>query len=186
MIDEKAAPLRNNTSLIQKIIENHPNGEPEFRHRFGGGLRYLAGRDCPSSGDDCFEVTVRASLKAIRQGAVTRDEDVSLLVRRELLKAVAQFPQDAPLTRHTEMSELLSSPDSISWLEMFTPLQREVLTRFYLQGQDTAAICRDLPVDGEHVSFIRASAKTALQPHRARTSNAKNSASSADSSVISS
>jgi hypothetical protein len=182
MIDERHARFRNNQSLIQEIIENHSNGEAEFRRRFGRGLRYLAERYCPVSGGACFEKTVRASLDAIGQGAVARDEDIAMLIRQELHIAVAQFPRDVPLRSHTPMIESSSTPDSISWLEMFTPLQRDVLKRFYLKRQDIATICSALPVNAEQINFIRLYARTALKPIIARTAIANKSAASADSS----
>jgi hypothetical protein len=166
-----AVPLRPN--LIERISGGHQDGETLFLKTFGRGLRFLARRHCEHNAEECFKEAVSASVRAIQRGAVSRDEEIPALILKEFKQTVFHFSKRGP-GKHAAIPKLLvCDPDKIADLQVrlnvFGPLHREVLVRFYVKGEHISTICRDLKMKPEQLDFLRAAARMALRVGLLRT-----------------
>jgi hypothetical protein len=128
--------------------------------KFERGLKYLINRTCPAYVEECFGSTIDAAISAIRTGRVLTDDDLRCFLRqtvRELAGTNAQILEKIPAVHPQVISALRQQ------LTIFTPLQREVLSRYYVNREFPASICEALGLDIEHFYCIRNAAKEALR-----------------------
>jgi hypothetical protein len=163
---QNAVPVRPNV-IIEGIRDGHQDGETLLRKTFGRGLRFLARRSCEHNAEECFNAAMSATVRAIQKGAVSSDEEIPTLILKELKRMVFRFSRRGPGQRAAIPELLVCDPDKVAdvqlRLNVFGPLHREVLVRFYVKGEHIPTICVDLNMEPEQVDFLRAAARMAVR-----------------------
>ena len=157
LLSTSSAPVTSETceSIVNLILAGDPNGEELLYSHFVRGLRYLAAKHCPEYAEDRVQDTLMIVARQIREGklqiAAALPGYLTTVVKRtawtkkietervgadeNIFTAVVETRPDnrhnpEQLLQIKERSEILREG-----LESLKPQEREILMRFYLQGE---------------------------------------------------
>lgn len=159
------------TDLVRRIAAGEEQAEAELVERCGGALRFLARRFTRGEADaeDLYQETLMLALEKIRHREVREPERLggflralakNLSIQRyrrrsyEVEQPSAELP-DAPDERQPSPLGGLLHREKVRVTrrvldELRTPRDRDVLFRYYIAEEDSARICADLGLDGDH------------------------------------
>ena len=159
--ENAAIPSEQIVSLIQ---QGNPQGEELLYTTFARGLRYLATRHCPAYAEDCVQDTILAVICQIRAGQLQTPAALpgylNIVLKRtawtkklqsERLEANPEVFSGVIATRSDDREnpqQRLEVQERVQILRdvlsTLKPQEREILTRFYLQGQKPEQICEEM------------------------------------------
>lgn len=161
--------------LVGRIVAGEAAAETELVERCGKTLRFLARRHTRSEADaeDLYQETLLVALEKIRRGEVREPERLAAFLRavvknlsiqryRRRQYAVERPAEELPETPAAEDVRPEAAPlDALLQrerlhhtrrllAELTVPRDREVLFRYYVAEEESARICADLGLDGDH------------------------------------
>ncbi|HKC26065.1 MAG TPA: sigma-70 family RNA polymerase sigma factor [Thermoanaerobaculia bacterium] len=159
--------------LVRRILRGDPQAEEELieRHRRGvAAALWSAGPDA-SVADDLYQETFRIALEKIRRGQLRDPSRLSgflaslarnLVIehfRRTAWLRVSSVPDEEPADPEPNPLDDLLRLERAEMvrrvlLEMTSERDRELLSRFYIEGEEKDAICRDLGLTGLHFNRV--------------------------------
>jgi RNA polymerase sigma-70 factor (ECF subfamily) len=165
---EAAPDAATDASIVARVAEGDLAAEDAFVRKYQRGVRVLVRRHCRPNdpiAEDLVQDVLTRVLERLRAGAIRDASALPSYVQATVAHATsAEFRS----RRSIEASETLDqiagddAPEaqlSASQLRQLVatllerlpvPRDREVLSRFYLQEQDKADVCRALGIDSEH------------------------------------
>lgn len=161
--------------LVRRIIKGDEQAEAELIQRYCRGMRVIIDQiiDDPSYAEDLAQETLIKALDKIRAGAVAEPERVSGYIRGiakqmawdHLKKSqVRQFisVDEVVLTsdkNQDPLEELLRTEEANTVRRVIGKLScerdRQILTRFYILGEDKESICADLRLDSTYFKGVK-------------------------------
>jgi RNA polymerase sigma-70 factor, ECF subfamily len=169
--------------MVELIQQGNPHGEELLYNTFARGLRYLATRHCPVYAEDCVQDTLLAVIGQIRAGQLQTPAALpgylNIVLKRtawnkkqqsERLDAnpevfasvIATRADDRDNPQHVlevqERAQMLR--EGLSELK---PPEREILTRFYLQGQTPEQICEEMELTETQFRLNKSRSKRKLE-----------------------
>lgn len=166
-------------ALVEKIQDGDPGAMEELYHRFGRGIRYCFYRHLgPQDLDDKVHDTFVIVVQAIQRGEL-RDPDrlmgfVRTVVRRQVAAHIEHAvharrdetpiePATPVVDRTTTAEEQLICEEQIDvmlrTLQTMPARDRELLTRFYLDGQSQEQICAEMGLTSTQFRLFKSRAK---------------------------
>ena len=167
------------SELVDRIHDGDPAAMEELYHRFGRGIRYSFYRHLgPQDLDDKVHDTFVIVVQAIQKGELRDPERLMGFVRTVVRRQVAAHIEHAVHARRDEtpIEPATPVPDRTSTAEeqmicdeqisvMLTTLRtmpardRELLTRFYLEGQTQEQICSEMGLTSTQFRLFKSRAK---------------------------
>jgi RNA polymerase sigma factor (sigma-70 family) len=165
--------------LVEKIRSDDPAGMEELYRLFSRGIRfYLCRQLGPQELDDRVHDTFLIVVQAIRRGELREPERlmgfVRTVVRRQVAahidKAVQARKEQAELQCGSRISDGRKNPEEYAIdqqrgeimarvLRSMLRRDREILTRFYLQGESQERICGDMNLTETQFRLLKSRAK---------------------------
>lgn len=172
-------PLVDWSALVDKIRAGNQDGMEELYNLFAKGIRYYFYRQLGSQDlEDKIHDTFLIVVQAIRRGDLREPERlmgfVRTIVRRQVAshidRAVTIRREETSLEPTTPLPDRKESPEesAISGQEMeivtrtlrgLSTRDREILTRFYLQEQTQAQICKEMKLTDTQFRLLKSRAK---------------------------
>lgn len=172
-------PLVDWSALVDKIRAGNQDGMEELYNLFAKGIRFYFYRQLGSQDlEDKIHDTFLIVVQAIRRGDLREPERLMGFVRTIVRRQVASHIDRAVTTRREETSlepttplpDRKESPEesAISGQEMeivtrtlrgLSTRDREILTRFYLQEQTQAQICKEMKLTDTQFRLLKSRAK---------------------------
>jgi RNA polymerase sigma-70 factor, ECF subfamily len=180
-------PMTDNAVICEQIVTwiqgGNPQGEELLYNTFARGLRYLATRHCPAYAEDCVQDTLIAVICQIRAGQLQTSAALpgylNIVLKRtawnkklqsERLDANPEVFSGVIATRsdnrenpqqRLEVQERAQILREI--LGTLKPQEREILTRFYLQGQKPEQICQEMQLTETQFRLNKSRSKKKLE-----------------------
>lgn len=150
--------------LIQAIQNDHSNAELLFRNRFERAIRVLAKRRIGCDFEVYAEAVIAATIHAIRDSIIKRDQDLPNLIRQELDALLSALMPDSFCAERSTDPAQAKEPihDTLARLLRCSTKEREVLRLFYVAGEDEITICRTQDISLNRFRSLRASVKRAV------------------------
>ncbi len=172
-----------NDFIVSLISARDPRGAELLYQSYSRGLLYLAARHCPEYAEDCRHDTVVTSVRQIQEGRlntpVALPGYLSALVKRIAFKKNTESKKrsgdgetfDALVkSRADERADPEPSFEAgerarfmQQGLQRLKLEQREILARFYLQGEKPEQICQAMQLSATHFRLQKSHAKQILQ-----------------------
>jgi RNA polymerase sigma-70 factor (ECF subfamily) len=159
--------------LALRIQAGERAAEDELVQRYSSGVAIIVRRIVrdPSSTDDLCQEAFRLVLEKLRRGELREPEKLSGFIcnlARNLAIEHVRRPQRTQTLEEPGLSVADPTPDQLSSLieqekvravrqvleEMTAPRDREILRRFYLQGEDKESLCAELGLSGLHFNRV--------------------------------
>ena len=174
MADANSLAKRSEAELVASIVSGEPGADDELVRRYSRGVSLVL-RHAASDrfvAEDLFQETFRICLDKLRRGDLREAERLSgfiCSVARNLV--ISHFRHSARTAKSAaiELPESLAdaSPDQLSVmlenekakiarqvLEELNSRDRELLRRFYVDGEDKEQICTDLGLSSLHFNRV--------------------------------
>lgn len=136
-----------------------PSAPAELERLCGQGLGFLLKRQCgPGVTDEHVRQFLAGIAAAMTKGEARCAGDVIRLLREEVERLTAQG-----LTRSSEPTESDVRRILLS-LKGFSAREREMLLRYYSEGQSVARIVREMKIKEEEFLLVKARLKTGVAP----------------------
>jgi RNA polymerase sigma-70 factor, ECF subfamily len=168
---------------VNWIQQGNPRGEELLYNTFARGLRYLATRHCPAYAEDCVQDTLLAAICQIRVGQLQTPAALpgylNIVLKRtawnkklqsERLDANPDVFSGVIATRSDEREnpqqrlEIQERAQILrELLGTLKPEEREILTRFYLQGQKPEQICEEMQLTETQFRLNKSRSKKKLE-----------------------
>ncbi len=165
--------------LVERIQAGDPAGMERLYSVFGCGVRFYLWRQLGSQDvDDKVHDTFLIVVQAIRRGELRDPERlmgfVRTVVRRQVAAHIDQVvhsrKQQAELDLGLSVTDERQNPEDDliarqqreimkEILRSMSPRDREVLTRFYLQGHSQERICREMQLSENQYRLLKSRAK---------------------------
>ena len=175
-------------SIVSLILAGDPQGEELLYSTFSRGLRFLAAKHCPEHADDCAHDTILAVTRQIRQGqlktAAALPGYLNIVLKRtawnKKLEAERLGANDEVFTTVVQThSDDRNNPQRLLELEeraqilreglkSLKPQEREILTRFYLKGEQPEEICRKMNLTETQFRLNKSRSKQKLETFTAK------------------
>jgi RNA polymerase sigma factor (sigma-70 family) len=179
-VDQTAA---NSELIVSLIQQGNPQGEELLYNTFARGLRYLATRHCPAYSEDCVQDTILAVICQIRGGQLQTPAALpgylNIVLKRtawnkklqsERLDANSEVFSGVMATRADDREnpqQRLEGQERTQILRdilaTLKPQEREILTRFYLQGQRPEQICEEMGLSETQFRLNKSRSKKKLE-----------------------
>jgi RNA polymerase sigma factor (sigma-70 family) len=172
-----------NQLIVELILSGDPRGGELLYQRYSKGLLFLAKRHCPAHAEDCMHDTVLAALEQIRNGKLQTPAALpGYLVT--ILKRVAWSktygPEGSESTGKTFDDVVRSVADHSACpsralevkfkselmfkaLKQLNERDQEILTRFYLRGQNVTYIAEAMKMTEQQVHLAKHRGKARLE-----------------------
>jgi RNA polymerase sigma-70 factor, ECF subfamily len=167
------------TELVDKIIENDPDGLEELYLVFSRGVRfYLCRQLGPQDLDDRVHDTFLVVAQAIQRGELREPDRLMGYVRTIVRRQVAAQIEDNVLSRRQQFDldwglavrDTGSNPEQAAIrqenhqiaarvLRSIAPRDREILIRFYLWEQTADQICTEMSLTDTQFRLLKSRAK---------------------------
>jgi RNA polymerase sigma-70 factor (ECF subfamily) len=169
--------------IVDLIQQGNPHGEELLYNTFARGLRYLATRHCPAYAEDCVQDALLTIICQIRAGQLQTPAAlpgyVNIVLKRTAWNKKLQSERlDANpdvfagvIATHSDEREnpqqLLEIQERAQILReilgTLKPEEREILTRFYLQGQKPEQICQEMQLTETQFRLNKSRSKKKLE-----------------------
>ncbi len=162
--------------LVRRIVSGEPAAEAELVQRFSRALSFLLRRLTrdEAAAEDLYQETFRLVIEKVRRGELREPERlpgfVSSLARNLFLgsarrggrrqqwhgdfEAIETAPDPAP----GQLAKLLTQERAAAVRHVLAELKndrdREILSRYYIAGEDKEAICHDLGLSDLHFNRV--------------------------------
>ena len=180
--------LIDNAQIVQLILNNDPLGGDLLYQRYARGLSFLAKRYSPEHADDCIHDAVIAAIGQIRAGKLTTPAALpgylATILKRTAWTANLEAKRRAGDQKTFDMvvNTCVDERDGPSrlWeikeqarlmkdgLQRLKPVEREILTRFYLQEQTRQEICRAMNLTETQFRLLKSHGKQVLTKRMTR------------------
>jgi RNA polymerase sigma-70 factor, ECF subfamily len=172
-----------NELIVNLIAAGHAQGEQLLYQSYSRGLRFLAARYCPEHAEDCMHDAILAAIEQIKAG--------KLQIPGALPGYLAIILKRAAWSKNAELKRRVGNEDTFDLvvstkaedrpdpersleiqertrlmrkgLERLKPAQREILTRFYVQGQKPEQICREMNLTATQFRLMKSRSKQVLE-----------------------
>ena len=173
----------NNELIVSLIRAGHPHGAELLYESYSRGMGFLAARYSREYAEDCVHDTVIAVLKQIQAGQLEIPAAlpgyINTILKRtawqkneearrrqgdqETFKVVVKTTADDRadpeiLCKASEQAQRMKEE-----LKQLKPVQREILTRFYLQGEAPGQICTAMNLTDTQFRLLKSRSKQILQ-----------------------
>jgi DNA-directed RNA polymerase specialized sigma24 family protein len=178
--------------IVSLIQNKDPRGAELLYETFHKGMRYVGARHCPEFFDDVIQDTLVTVLTQVANGALRVPEAlpgyINMILKRtawnknvesrksggvgsDIYKVVINTNSDP--SRNPEESVIFAERVGIMKTNLLTmrPIDRELLTRFYLENQSPAQICREMNLTTTQFRLRKTRAKELL--HEITTASTK-------------
>jgi DNA-directed RNA polymerase specialized sigma24 family protein len=148
-------------ALFLAIRHKDPWGEQQLARIFATGIRWYLARNLGKCQlDDRVQQTLTDITNTIRADGLSDPESMVSLVRTILQKQVAQNdrPEATPKAPQSENVALL-----VGILKRLPALEREALTRFYLDREPSESICQQLKISNVSLTLLLAGVKARFE-----------------------
>jgi hypothetical protein len=166
-LESRAIPS-SSVSVVGAIARKDSASLNIFCGRYERGLRFLIRRYRLRNADEFFNAVVKATMDGVLRGEISHDNDLAQLIRTNFHRVLLNLAE-VPPAQNTQTSEG-TSPDAARIasgirlrLNLFTPLQREALFRFYAREERAFSVCQDLGLTPEHFRFTCKAARQAAR-----------------------
>jgi DNA-directed RNA polymerase specialized sigma24 family protein len=161
------------SALLGRIRSAEPGAVEELDRLFARGVRLYLGRFLkPDQVEEGTRMVLAAVLDSVRRGeprdAARFPGIVWVLARRQVDARTSD--RKAPLSAWPKPSFALEPEDvrdklaaMMETLAGFSPRQRDALRRFYLDGETTDQVCRELGFAADELQALRARARELFQ-----------------------
>jgi hypothetical protein len=163
----RAIPL-SSVSVIEAIARRDSDSLNVFCRKYEPGLRYLIQRYRLHNADEFFNAVVKASMAAVLNGEISRDDDLPALIYCDFHRILLNLADISPAQNGGAFDETPPQATSVASdlklrLNCFKPWQREALFRFYGQQESASSVCRDLDLTPGQFKFTCKAAKQAAR-----------------------
>ncbi len=175
-------------AIIRDIMEGNPRGEELLHLALVKGLRYFAVRQVGiDDADECVNDTFLALVRKIREGAVEKPEALLSYARTILHRIICaryterkkwqsdiDFDTFAATKEDSGMSpeQIVEANQKIEILKQslaqLKEKEKEVLFRFYLDGQTPATICREMRLNETQFRLLKSRSKQKLEDYTSK------------------
>ncbi len=172
----------NNAQIVQLILANDPIEGKLLYQQYARGLLFVARHYSPEHAEDCIQDTVLCAIEQIRAGKLTSPEALpgylAIILRRTVWntnlasrrRAGDQKTFDAVVRACVDdregPSRLLEVKEQArlmkDGLQRLKPVEREILTRFYLQEQSREEICTAMNLTETQFRLLKCHRKQVL------------------------
>jgi RNA polymerase sigma-70 factor, ECF subfamily len=181
------------TAIVAGIIGNNEEAKTDFYVKIGPGIKsYLRRQLPPYQIDDRAHNVVIATLQAIQAGKLREPERllgyVRTIAQRQVVEAISEMQQDRasgvpldalPITDHRpdpekELASARRIEVMVKVLGQLSPVDKDILVRWYMREQTTATICAETGLTEKQVSNrkyravlkLRAAVRNQMSPFR--------------------
>jgi len=178
-MNEAGAPLEGadpSVELVRRIVSGDPAAEAELVQRFSRALSFLARRLTrdEAAADDLYQETFRLVIEKVRGGELRQPERLPGFVssmarnlfigsarrgtRRQKWHGDSAATETAPDPAPGQLTRLLARERAATVRHVLAELKndrdREILSRYYIAGEDKEDICRDLDLTDLHFNRV--------------------------------
>jgi RNA polymerase sigma-70 factor (ECF subfamily) len=178
MNEAEAARPRSNPSaeLVHRIVAGDPAAEAELVERFSRALSFLSRRLTrdDAAAEDLYQETFRLVIEKVRGGELREPERLPGFVsgmarnlsisaarrsgRRQEWHGDPETTEAAPDPAPGQLAKLLARERAATVRQVLMELRnerdREILSRYYIAGEDKEDICRDLALSDLHFNRV--------------------------------
>ena len=162
--------------LVRRIVSGEPAAEAELVDRFSRALSFLLRRLTrdDTAAEDLYQETFRLVIEKVRRGELREPERlpgfVSSMARNLFLGSVrrggrrqkwqgdSEAAETAPDPAPGQLARLLAKEKAATvrgvLVELKNDRDREILSRYYISGEDKEDICRDLELSDLHFNRV--------------------------------
>jgi RNA polymerase sigma-70 factor, ECF subfamily len=162
--------------LVRRIVSGEPAAEAELVDRFSRALSFLLRRLTrdDTAAEDLYQETFRLVIEKVRKGELREPERlpgfVSSMARNLFLGSVrrggrrqkwqgdSEATETAPDPAPGQLAKLLVKEKAAAVRGVLGELKndrdREILSRYYISGEDKEDICRDLELSDLHFNRV--------------------------------
>jgi RNA polymerase sigma-70 factor (ECF subfamily) len=162
--------------LVHRIVSGEPAAEAELVDRFSRALSFLSRRLTrdDAAAEDLYQETFRLVIEKVRKGELREPERlpgfVSSMARNLFLGSVrrggrrqkwqgdSEATETAPDPAPGQLAKLLVKEKAAAVRGVLAELKndrdREILSRYYIAGEDKEDICRDLELSDLHFNRV--------------------------------
>ena len=176
-------PLSADPAVIVDLIQQgNPKGEELLYTILSRGLRYLAVRKLGEEGNDCFHEVFLVLIRRIREGGLKEPAALFGYARTILTREMTdRFEQRRKWNTEPDFeqatmatSTAAPTPEALYESQRRTQIlqkglkalrahEREILVRFYLEGQDPETICREMNLTETQYRLLKNRSKQKLE-----------------------
>lgn len=175
-------------AMIELVMAKDPRGEELLYKALTKGLRYLAIRQVGiDDADECVNDTFIALLMKVREGALA-EPSALLSYARTILQRIIWTKYSERKKNQSDMDfdvaaltvkDNAPGPDRVfegnqrieimkQGLAQLKPSENEILVRFYLKGQDSEVICREMELTETQFRLLKSRSKQKLEDYTCR------------------
>jgi RNA polymerase sigma-70 factor, ECF subfamily len=162
--------------LVRRIVSGEPAAEAELVDRFSRALSFLSRRLTrdDTAAEDLYQETFRLVIEKVRKGELREPERLPGFVssmarnlflgsarrggRREKWQGDSEATETAPDPAPGQLAKLLVKEKAAAVRGVLGELKndrdREILSRYYIAGEDKEDICRDLELSDLHFNRV--------------------------------
>lgn len=170
-------------TIVSLILSGDTRGEELLYETFSRGLRYLAMRYCPEYAEDCTHDAILTVIQQIKQGQLETSAAlpgyITIVLKRiawnrklkaerhdgnsEVFETIVHTKSDdranpERMLEIRERSEILREG-----LKTLKPREREILSRFYLNGEKQEYICEQMHLTENQFRLMKSRSKQKLE-----------------------
>jgi RNA polymerase sigma-70 factor, ECF subfamily len=162
--------------LVRRIVSGEPAAEAELVDRFSRALSFLLRRLTrdDTAAEDLYQETFRLVIEKVRRGELREPERLPGFVssmarnlflgsarrggRRQKWQGDSEAAETAPDPAPGQLARLLAKERAMAVRGVLAELKndrdREILSRYYISGEDKEDICRDLELSDLHFNRV--------------------------------
>jgi RNA polymerase sigma factor (sigma-70 family) len=172
-----------NQLIVELILSGDPRGGEMLYEHYSKGLLFLARRHCPGHAEDCMHDTVVAALEQIRAGKLQTAAALPgylVIILKRIAWGKASGPEGCESTGEAFDNVVRSVADHsacpsralevkhkselmLKALRQLNNRDQEILTRFYLRGQDVTRIAEAMRMTEQQVYMAKHRSKARLE-----------------------
>lgn len=174
---EASRPISDpSADLVRRIVSGDPTAEAELVRRFDRALTFLLRRLTrdEAAAEDLYQETFRLVIEKVRGGELREAERLPGFVsslarnlflgsarksgRRQKWQGDPEAAETAPDPAPGQLAKLLARERAVAVRHVLSELRndrdREILSRYYIAGENKDAICRDLELSDLHFNRV--------------------------------
>ena len=178
-----AAKCFDTERMVTLIAAGQPEGEQLLYESYAKGLRFLALRYCPEHAEDCMQDTIVSAIRQIEAGKLRvpgalpgylatmlkriawnkRRQSARCIGDREAFHSVVNAIADDRLDPEHSLQIQEQGRLVRDGLYQLRSVQREILSRFYLQAQTPEQICHEMNLTSTQFRLLKYRSKYILE-----------------------
>jgi len=153
-------------TIVHLIQAEDLAGQQLLSDRCAMGMRFLANRECRAYADECVQLAISEVVTRIAQGELESPEKLPSFIRIILYRVIAERKQAAISSGEVDTTAacqavVINDQNAqhkkvqlmAAALRRLPLIQREILKRMYVLGQNQEEICREMQL--HKVQFLR-------------------------------